>query len=156
MVERFRLGGDDRKKLRLAIADFERRTSAEMKVSILNRAKGDPWEAAVGEFARLGLSKTKQRNAVLVCVMPRIRKVVVLGDEGIHNAVSDGTWDRIVELVLNEFRQGRYFDGLANAIREVGGLLATHFPHQADDVDEIPDDIVVGDDDTTDPPDAKT
>jgi uncharacterized membrane protein len=146
MAASFELSSDERRRLRDAIADFENRTSAELKVVILKSAKGDPWDAAVAEFARLGLAKTKLRNAVLICVVVNQRKVVVLGDEGIHREFGDATWGRIVDLILAEFREGRYFAGLANAIREVGNLLVQYFPHASDDTNEVADDIVVKDD----------
>jgi uncharacterized membrane protein len=142
----FELSSEERRRLRKAIADFEKRTSAELKIVILKKTKKDPWEAAVGEFARLGLAKTKLRNAVLICVLVSQRTVVVLGDEGIHQRVGDATWAQMVELILTEFREGRYFAGLERAIQEVGTLLADHFPHTPDDTNELDDAIVVEED----------
>lgn len=146
MAASFELSADGRRRLRDAIADFEKQTSAELKIVVLKNAKGDPWDAAVSEFARLGLAKTKLRNAVLICVVVNQRKVVVLGDEGIHREVGDAAWGRIVEIILAEFREGRYFAGLAGAIQEVGGLLVQYFPRASDDANELSDEVVVKDD----------
>jgi uncharacterized membrane protein len=138
----FRLEKTDRSRLRAAIAAFEGRTSAELRILIARKAKGDPIAFAARQFRRLGLTKTKLRNAVLVCVLTNQRQVAVLGDGGIHSVVPEGTWERIVERVVSEFREGRFYQGLANAVEDVGSLLAEHFPHQRDDVNELPDEIV--------------
>lgn len=146
MSPSFELSPEERRQLRRIVAEFEKQTSAELKIVVLKNSKRDPWEAAVAEFARLGLAKTKLRNAVLICVLVNQRRVVVLGDEGIHQKVGDATWNRIVEIILAEFREGRYFAGLVHAIREVGNLFAQHFPRASDDMNEIPDEVVVRDD----------
>ena len=38
-------------------------------------------------------------------------------------------------------KQERYTEALILAIDKVGAVLAAHFPHQADDKNELPDDI---------------
>ena len=42
------------------------------------------------------------------------------------------------------FSQGKYIDGLVEAIREAGVSLKRYFPYQSDDVNEQPDEISFG------------
>jgi putative membrane protein len=44
--------------------------------------------------------------------------------------------------MLAEIRQGRLADGLIAAIERVGAVLAEHFPHQENDVNELPDRLI--------------
>ncbi len=48
-------------------------------------------------------------------------------------------------LVLDHFRQGHYADGLVAGIEKAGEQLARYFPRQADDIDELANEISVGD-----------
>jgi len=36
---------------------------------------------------------------------------------------------------------GRPGEGIAAAVKEIGALLARHFPRRDDDVNELPDDV---------------
>ena len=150
MAKSFQLGRNERVRLREAIRNFEHQTSAELRISIVRRVKGDPVEYAKREFVRLGMTKTALRNGVLICIILNQRKVVVWGDEGIHNAVPEGTWDEIVETIVAEFREGRYYDGLANAIERLGEVFGRFFPYQSDDVNELSDEIEFSDGDAPD------
>ena len=142
MPESFRLDKPQRKRLLQAIRDFEKTTSAELKVVVAKNAKSEAMDYAKREFLRLGLAKTQLRNAILICVLPKQRKIVVLGDEGIHQALPQGSWERVVELIVAEFREGRFDVGLGKAIQEVADLMAQYFPYHSDDVNEVSDEIV--------------
>jgi putative membrane protein len=45
--------------------------------------------------------------------------------------------------MLAEIRQGHLAQGLAAGVRDVGVVLAEHFPRGADDANEIPDRLIV-------------
>jgi putative membrane protein len=44
--------------------------------------------------------------------------------------------------LVADVREGRPADGSCAAIRQVGVVLAEHFPRSADDVNEIPDKLI--------------
>jgi putative membrane protein len=44
--------------------------------------------------------------------------------------------------MLSEIRRGRIAEGLAVGIRDVGFILAEHFPRGEDDVNELPDRLI--------------
>jgi len=56
-------------------------------------------------FVRLGMSATKDRNAVLFFVVPARRKFVVLGDSGIHEKVGEEFWRHVVRTVSGSLRK---------------------------------------------------
>ncbi|MGA2136521.1 MAG: DUF5130 family protein [Bryobacteraceae bacterium] len=132
----------DKDRIKQAIQQAERRTSGEIRVSVSPLFWGDVRKAAEKAFARLGMSVTKDRNAVLFFVVPARRKFVVLGDSGIHEKVGQEFWHHIVRIVSAKFKQGDLTGGLVAGIAAVGEDLAKHFPYNAaSDTNELPDDV---------------
>jgi uncharacterized membrane protein len=129
----------DSKRLAAAIAEAEDRTSGEIVVYISHRKHDDPLEAAKERFVKLNMTATAQRNGVLFYVVPRSRRFAILGDEGIHAKVGDAFWQELAERVSAAFKDGRLTEGLEEAIRRAGDLLAEFFPPVPDDQNELPD-----------------
>jgi len=135
----------DRDRIRDAIRLAETRTSGEIRVSVSSLFWGDVRKTAEKAFLRMSMTATKERNAVLIFVVPARRKFVVLGDTGIHEKVGQDCWGEIVRIVSEKFSEGNFTDGLVNGIAAAGEQLATHFPFHADrDSNELPDDVDLG------------
>jgi uncharacterized membrane protein len=68
-----------------AIKEVEAKTSGQIRV-FLQRGKfeEDALERAQKKFVQLGMNKTRERNAILILVAPRMQKFAVVGDEGVH------------------------------------------------------------------------
>ena len=124
-----------------AIRQAERNTSGEIKVHIENRCKGDVEERSLFIFNHLKLNETKLRNGVLIYLAVKDRKFAILGDEGINNVVEEGFWNDVKDLMQSHFKEGRFVEGLEQGIQRCGEKLKTYFPHQSDNINEIPDDI---------------
>lgn len=124
-----------------AIKQAERNTSGEIKVHIENRCKGNVEERSLVVFNKLKLNETKLRNGVLIYLAVRDHKFAILGDEGINNVVGQGFWNDVKDLMLSQFKEGRFADGLEQGIQRCGEKLKTYFPYQSDDINEIPDEI---------------
>lgn len=128
-----------------AIKNAEQHTSGEICVSIASLFWGNAEKAAERAFARLGMTRTKQRNGVLLFVVPTRREVIVLGDRGIHARVSPEFWQHIIEVVTERFRVGDFTGGLVLGIEEIGAQLNIHFPYnEATGVNELPNEIDFG------------
>jgi uncharacterized membrane protein len=136
----------DQTKIIDAIRAAERNTSGEVKVHVEARCPGgDPYQRAVVLFQRLGLTKTKERNAVLIYVATRDRKFSILGDSGIHEEVGSAFWSDAVQRMRVAFARGAFGEGIAGAVQSVGSRLAKKFPRQVDDVNEIDNEITTDD-----------
>ena len=133
------LSPEDEAKLLEAIRRFETRTSGELRVHLDHRSRGEILDKARAAFERLGLTATRDRNAVLFYVAVQDRKFAVLGDAGIDAKVPGGFWDDVAARVRGRFVEGRFGDGLAEGIELAGAQLAAHFPPRPDDVNELPD-----------------
>jgi uncharacterized membrane protein len=88
------------------------------------------------------MHKTRERNAVLIFVAPRVHKFAVVGDEAIHKKCGDEFWQHIVEGIRTHFRNERFSDALIEAIREIGDVLASDFPKASEDTNELPDNVI--------------
>ena len=124
-----------------AIRQAERNTSGEIKVHIENRCKGDVEQRSLFIFDKLKLNETQLRNGVLIYLAIKDHKFAILGDKGINDVVEDGFWNDVKDLMLNQFKEGHFAEGLEQGIMRCGEKLKAYFPYQSDDINEIPDDI---------------
>jgi uncharacterized membrane protein len=126
-----------------AIHEVESRTSGEIRV-LIQRGKlnSDPLVTAQRKFHRLGMHKTRERNAVLIFVAPRVHKLAVVGDNAIHEKCGDEFWQRVVEGMRSHFQNEKFSDALIEAVNEIGSVLARHFPQTVRDTNELPDDVI--------------
>ncbi|MBC9934070.1 TPM domain-containing protein [Chitinophaga qingshengii] len=133
----------DKNRLVQAIRVAERLTSGEIRLFVENRCSYvDPIDRAREAFTSLGMEKTKQRNGVLVYVALKDHQFAILGDQGIHDRVGNDFWQKEATLLRSHFQGNRIIEGIEECIREIGESLRTHFPHEAGDANELPDDIV--------------
>jgi uncharacterized membrane protein len=115
-----------------AIREAEARTSAAIHIYVQRgKLEGDPLTAAQKKFHRFGIHKTSHRASVLIFVAPRTHKFAVVGDQAIHQKCGEELWQRIVGQMREHFRNERFTDALVDAIRDIGGTLASHFPRPA-------------------------
>ncbi len=84
--------------------------------------------------------KTRERTGILIFVSLFERRVVVLGDEGIHRRVKPGEWEGIVADIVAGIRARRPADALIEAIGRCGALLERRGVElRPDDKDELAD-----------------
>ncbi|MEI6143003.1 MAG: TPM domain-containing protein [Mariniphaga sp.] len=138
------LGKENEKLIVEAIARAEANTSGEIRVHIESKCKGEVLDRAAWLFKKLGMQATAARNGVLIYLSVNDRKFAIIGDSGINKVVLDGFWDEIKEIMVSHFKQGEFAIGLVKGIEMSGQQLKQYFPHQADDVNELSDEISYG------------
>jgi uncharacterized membrane protein len=128
-----------------AIREAEAKTSGQIRV-FLQRGKfeEDALERAQKKFLQLGMQKTRERNAILILVAPRVQKFAVVGDEGVHQKCGEEFWKELVEKMRQHFLREEFTDALVEGIEAAGALLARHFPKTGGATNELPDEIVEG------------
>jgi len=106
----------------------------------------DPRTEAARVFDQLGMKDTAERNGVLLFVAPESQSITVLGDRDAHERCGDAFWTTVVEAVRDEFRAGRFTEGIVAGVRALGEELARHFPRRPGDADrnELPDGVSRG------------
>jgi uncharacterized membrane protein len=81
---------------------------------------------------------------VLIYVAVKDKKFAIIGDAGINKVVPINFWDAEKESMKSYFINGKIIEGIASTIEKVGLQLQQFFPHQADDINELSDDMVIG------------
>ena len=97
---------------------------------------------ALASFTDQGLHHTRDHTGILILISLLEHRVEVLADRGINQKVSPGTWDEIVHSITAGIKSGHPCDAYCKAIERCGDILATHFPRQADDKDELSNRLV--------------
>lgn len=129
-----------------AIREAEGRSRGEIRVHVAEGPVDDARAAAQADFERLGMTKTQERNGVLILVAPESQAFAVVGDSGIHERSDEGFWESVADSMRTEFKAERFTEGLLVAVQRVGDELARHFPRRAGETDEneLPDGISRG------------
>lgn len=135
----------DRERIVDAIGAAEKLTSGEIRVHIQPKAYGEIRYVAERTFERLGMTKTKERNGVLLFIACEEQRFVILGDSGIDARVPVTFWDDIAASLRDRFQHGDFTAGIVDAIHSAGRELKTYFPRAHDDVDELANDINIED-----------
>jgi len=63
--------------------------------------------------------------------------------ELIRTELTSQDWQAVCDLVVAGMKTGRATEGLEAGIRKAGELLSRHFPIRPDDVDELPNSLVL-------------
>lgn len=92
-------------------------------------------------FDSLGMRNTALHNGILFVLFLEDKKFAILGDDGINKKVPDGFWNKVKDAVQDHFRKGLFTEGLVEGIKATGAQLATFFPYQRQDKNELPDAI---------------
>jgi putative membrane protein len=94
-------------------------------------------EAAVVQFHRRGLHRTRERNGVLLYLSVFERRVRVLADRGISERIPEGFWQEAVDEAVAGIREGRPADAVCRCVERIARVLAEQFPMKPGDTDEL-------------------
>lgn len=129
-----------------AIGESERWHRGEIRFAVEGGLElSDLWrgvsarERAIEVFSRLRVWDTEENTGVLIYVQWLDRRVEIVVDRGVAARVAPGGWAAVCRGLESAFRSGRPAEGACEAVREVGRLLAEHFPARPDNPDELPD-----------------
>jgi uncharacterized membrane protein YgcG len=126
----------------------ERRHTGEIRICV---EAGLPWdwlwrdatprERAIEMFAELRVWDTEHNNGVLIYLLLAEHAIEIVDDRGLDRHVPDSEWKAVVGAMAEEFRGGRFEQGLTRAIDAVDALLTRHFPaaQGQENPNELPD-----------------
>lgn len=141
-----KINQDDTHKLLAAIQTAELNTSGEIRVHIDKELKPNTpvFDRAKEVFEQLNMHKTAQRNGVLIYLAIQSKQFAIIGDSGIHAVVGDQFWDSVRNQLVKHFKAGEFTAGIEYAILETGQKLKQFFPYQSNDVNELSNEISMG------------
>lgn len=99
-------------------------------------------EQAIKHFKVGAERRTHGRTGVLIYLSMREHRAEIVADEPIAEKVPAEVWGEAMADMLVEIKQGRIAEGMAAGVRDVGKVLAEHFPRGEDDQNELPDRLI--------------
>ena len=127
-----------------AIRNAELNTSGEIRVHFSKKIVNDVMMDARLAFEKLKMHETERRNGVLIYIVPQDKQFAIIGDEGFHKIAGDDFWKSVKDKMQYFFMEGRFAEGMTEGIKEVGIILKQHFPREANDKNELKDEISYG------------
>lgn len=98
--------------------------------------------AARAAFVDQGVSRTRDRTGILVFVAMTEREVEVVADIGVDEKALGDAYKRAVEELRGALRPSPSLDTFLAKLRALGPPLAAGLPRAADDVNELPDEVL--------------
>ncbi|MBB3033880.1 TPM domain-containing protein [Alteriqipengyuania lutimaris] len=99
-------------------------------------------DAAIRHFKVGAERRTHGRTGVLIFVSLREHRAQIVADSAIAEKVPPEVWGDAMVDMLREIKAGQLGAGIAAGVRDVGEILAPHFPRADDDQNELPDRLI--------------
>lgn len=99
-------------------------------------------DAAVKHFKVGAERRTHGRTGVLIYLSMCEHRAEIVADEPIAVKVPAEVWGEAMADMLVEIKKGCIAEGMAAGVRDVGKVLAEHFPRGEDDQNELPDRLI--------------
>jgi putative membrane protein len=93
-------------------------------------------------FRTAAEKRTQASTGVLLYLSLAERRAEIIADESIHTRVAQEVWGEAMAALITAVKQGRPGDGMAEAVAQIGKVLAEHFPRSEGDTNELPDRLI--------------
>jgi putative membrane protein len=97
---------------------------------------------AVNLFRVGAEAKTMGRTGVLLFVSLNEHRADIVADTAIAEKVDPAVWGDAMAALIAHVRKGEAGKGMAEAVRQMGGVLAQHFPQDDNNPNELPDRLI--------------
>jgi uncharacterized membrane protein len=137
-------------RIAAAIGEGERRHSGEVCFAVESRFPA--WQVLAGlttaarareVFGQVGAWDTQENTGVLLYLQLAERRIEILADRGIARRVSPGQWEALCACFAGELPKDGAEAAVLACLARVHDMLAAHFPAEADNPREFPDDPIV-------------
>ncbi len=97
---------------------------------------------AIAHFKVGAERRTHGRTGIMIYLSMGEHRAEIVADEPIAVKVAAEVWGEAMADMLAEIKLGRTAEGMAAGIRDVGAVLAQHFPRSDEDLNELPDRLI--------------
>ena len=112
-----------------AIRDAEHGSTGVIRVHLSKKwIETDPFRRAARIFNLHQMTRTSQRNAVLIYVNLRRRKFAIVGDLGLQKAIGQRDWEVLTKELEENLRATQSEKAISLAVTSVGEILKKFFP----------------------------
>ncbi|MBX7046796.1 MAG: TPM domain-containing protein [Ignavibacteria bacterium] len=114
------------------LIDFEKQTSNQIVVYIIQSLGGEPIENVANEIARKNkIGKKDKNNGVLVLIAMKDRQMRIEVGYGLEGALTDAICSQIINKEMKpSFREGDYYEGIDQAVNSI--IAATKGEYKGD------------------------
>lgn len=98
---------------------------------------------AILEFQQAGIQATDGKTGILIFISLFERRVVVLADATISAKLPPATWQELCKNLTAKIKQKESAQGIVEAVKNCGSILAEHFPINAGDRNELPNHLII-------------
>ena len=126
-------------RIHRAIQAAERETTGRIILFISHKNVGDALAEAHKIFVQHKLETAQEKAGLLIFLAPKSQTFAVVGGTALHEKLGQSWWDHLAGLIGARFKEGRYTDGLLEAIEEAGRALKAHFSGKRPAHPERPD-----------------
>lgn len=138
------LSKEEEQEIVEAIRMAEKNTSGEIRVHIENTTSKDHFDRALEIFHELKMDATELQNGVLFYFAVADKNFVICGDKGINDLVAVDFWDCTKDIMVAQFKQQNFKQGIVDGILNAGEQLKKYFPWSVDDTNELSNEISKG------------
>jgi uncharacterized protein len=123
----------DQSQLNQKLVDFERQSSNEITMVVVNDLQGlDPASYAIELGAAWGVGKEKEDNGVVILLKPvgaqGDKHVFIAVGEGLEGVITDVAANRIIDIeMIPRFKQNQFFEGSMQAIDILTSMAIQEF-----------------------------
>ncbi len=119
------LSSDQTNELLKKLVDFEKQTSNQVIVYIIESLNGEPLETVAFKIATANkIGKKDKNNGVLLLIALKDKKMRIEVGYGLEGALTDAISSSILRNeVTPSFREGKYFEGISKGVDAI--ILAT-------------------------------
>jgi putative membrane protein len=101
------------------------------------------YQRALRHFVESGVYATKDRNGILLFISLMEHEVCIIADEGVLKKITQDQLDTFAQKLAEGIHRKELTATLVSCIASCGAILENHFPIQKDDINELPDGLVV-------------
>lgn len=137
-------------EIETAIHDSEKRHNGEIRFAIETSLPLSAFlrnvsarQSAIEAFSDLRVWDTQDNSGVLIYLLLADHDLEIIADRGIAEKVGQSQWDDIAQAMEQHYRAGQFREGSLEGIRRVTELLATHFPPDDRNPNELPNKPVI-------------
>lgn len=127
------LKDDEITLLNNTIKNIEKKTKSKIRIYIMKKLGKDALKKAREIFVNLQLRNTDLKCNVLFVISVYDKKIVIFGDDGIAEKVSDNFWENIVNAVVEKFKNFEFAIGLIGGINLIAEKAIEYFPDEKEE-----------------------
>jgi putative membrane protein len=97
---------------------------------------------AIALFRAVAQGRTRGRTGVMLYLSLDEHRAEIVADAAINDKVDAAVWGDTMAALIAGVKADRAAQGMADAVAQVGVILAAHFPRSDDDINELPDRLI--------------